>query len=287
MKARVDCIPCVFNQILRAAKASTLNENVIRKILFKVSMQIPKINLDLTPPEIADPLYRIVEKITGNSDPYESIKIEHINRALSLFPEMLNMVNNSKDPLKEAVKLSILGNSIDLGSTQDSVDVKKEFGNIRKFKFILGDLKVLKNRLEKVNSIVFIGDNAGETVFDRPLVELLSKIVIKLIYAVKESPIVNDATLDDAKRSGLECKIMSTGSRIAGTLPEFCSDDFKKLLFTSNLILAKGQANYETLSNLDIPAFFLLKVKCLPISQDTGYPISTMLILKSKRFKWA
>jgi uncharacterized protein with ATP-grasp and redox domains len=286
MKARVDCIPCVFNQILRTAKASTLNENVIRKILFKVSMQIPKINLDITPPEIADSLYRIVEKVTRNSDPYERIKIEHINKALSLFPEMSNMVDNSKDPLKEAVKLSILGNSIDLGSTLDCVNVKKEFGNIRKSKFILRDLKVLKDRLGKVNSILFIGDNAGETVFDRPLVELLSKIVIKLIYAVKETPIINDATLNDAKRSGLECKIISTGSRIAGTLPEFCSDDFKKILFTSSLIIAKGQANYETLSNLDIPAFFLLKVKCLPISQDTEYPISTMLILKSKRFKW-
>lgn len=127
MKAKVDCISCIFNQALRTAKASGADDETIKQILFESSKLIPEVNLDLTPPEIAIPFYEIVEKVTGNSDPYKEAKIEHINKALSMYRRMCELVRKTKDPLKDAVKLSIIGNSIDLGSTKDSIDVEQEF----------------------------------------------------------------------------------------------------------------------------------------------------------------
>lgn len=286
MKAKVDCVPCVLNQVLRAAKASGAGDKKIKKALSNASKLIPEVNFDLTPPEIAVPFYETVEKVTGNTDPYKEAKIEHINKALSLYSRMCEFIRESKNSLKEAVKLSIIGNSIDLGSTRNSIDVEQEFNKIASSNFVLNDFALFKERVKKEKDILFIADNAGETVFDRPLTELLVSYGKRIIYAVKDVPIINDATVNDAEKSGIKSEIISTGSKVSGTLPKFCSSYFNEKLFNSKLIIAKGQANYETLSDLNLPVLFLFKVKCVPIAIDTGYPISTMLLIKSKSFQW-
>jgi uncharacterized protein with ATP-grasp and redox domains len=127
MKAKVDCISCVFNQALRTAKASGADDETIKQILFESSKLIYKINLDLTPPEIVIPFYETVEKVTRNSDPSKKAKIEHINKALSIYHRIHELVRKTKDPLKDAVRLSIIGNSPDPGSTKDSIDIEQEF----------------------------------------------------------------------------------------------------------------------------------------------------------------
>ena len=128
MKAKVDRISCVFNQALRTTKASGADYETIKQILFESSKLVHKINLDLTLPEIAIPFYETVEKVTGNSDPYKKAKIEHINKALSIYHGMHELVRKTKDPLKDAVRLSIIGNSPDLRSTKNSIDVEQELG---------------------------------------------------------------------------------------------------------------------------------------------------------------
>ncbi len=286
MKAKVDCVPCILNQVLRAAKASGAGDKKIKKALFVASKLISKISFDLTPPELAVPFYETVEKVTGNANPYKEAKIEHINRALSLYSRMYEFIRESEDFLKETVKLSIIGNSIDLGSTSNNIDVAHEFNKIASSNFVLNDFELFKERVKKEKDILFIADNAGETVFDRPLIELLVSYKKRIIFAVKDVPIINDATVDDAKKSGIKSEIISTGSKVSGTLQKFCSSYFNEKLFNSKLIIAKGQANYETLSDLNLPIFFLFKVKCVPIAIDTGHPISTMLFIKSKTFKW-
>jgi len=128
MKAKVDRISCIFNQALRTAKASDADDETVKQILFESSKLIHKINLDLTPPEIVIRFYKTVEKVTRNSDPYKKAKIEHINKALSIYHGMHELVRKTKDPLKDAVRLSIIGNSPDLRSTKNSIDVEQELG---------------------------------------------------------------------------------------------------------------------------------------------------------------
>ena len=284
MNAKLECIPCMFNQAYRAAKAATNDEKLIRRILNEAGKLVEKVDLSLTPPEAAMPIYKLVEEITGNSNPYSKIKIEHIKTALKLYPQMQMKVKNAEDSLKEAVKISISGNAIDLGSTLEKIDVAKEFEEVEKGHFIMDDFEFFKEKFLNTEQVLFLSDNAGETVFDRPLIEEIEKYGKRVLYAVKEQPIINDATKDDAVQSGINCEIISTGSSIAGTVLSSCSEKFKSIFSESSFIIAKGQGNYETLSDEQAPIFFLFKVKCNPISQDTGFPKGSMVLMKSKNF---
>ncbi len=285
MKANIECIPCIFNQAFRAGKAATEDDLEIRQILDDAGKLVKNINLNLTPPEAAMPIYKLVEKITGVSDPYKNIKREQIETALQIYSLMKRKVEQSNDPLKEAIKIAIVGNVIDLGSTLDSIDIEKEFKNIEKSKFILNDLDDFKNKLSLTYKVLYLADNAGETVFDRPLIEELQNMGKTVLYVVKEKPIINDATKEDAVLSGIKADIISTGSEIAGTVLKNCSKQFLRTFYSSSFIIAKGQGNYETLSEMNAPIFFLFKIKCNPIAKNTGFPRNSMLLLKSKYFE--
>ncbi len=285
MKAKLDCIPCMFNQSFRAARNATKDEVLIRKVLDAAGEKIRDIDLNLTPPEAAVPIYNIVEKITGNANPYKKIKKEHINKALSLYPKMKKAVNFSSQPLMQAVKIAIAGNAIDLGSTLEKINIETEFNRIEDDSFVLKDFAIFEKRIAETDEILYLADNAGETVFDRPLVEILLEMGKSVLYAVKEKPIINDATRADAVLSGIKTNIISTGSEIAGTVIKNCSEKFLEVFHNAKLIIAKGQGNYETLSQVNAPIFFLFKVKCNPIAKDTGFPQGSMLLLQSRKHK--
>lgn len=279
MFARTECISCIFNQIYRIAKEAGVSDENIRLILSIAGSEINNFNFLQTPPELAYPLYSLVIKISQNKDPYADIKREHIKKAKKLIKRFLK--REHEDMLLDYVKLSIIGNAIDLGSTVESIDIKDEMLDISESKFHLEKLEDFRKEIRKAKRVCFISDNAGETVFDKPLVDLLMKYGKEVVYAVKSYPIINDATYKDAVTSGINCEISKTGSPISGTILRTCSDEFLKLLGTSDIIIAKGQANFETLSQEELPIFFLLKVKCLPISKETGFEIGSLLLLKS------
>ena len=286
MKAQLACIPCIINQAFRAAKAATKDKKLIREVLNRVGEEIKYIDLKkCTPPEVAIPIYQIVTDVTGVEDPYKDAKREHIEEALTLYPLMMEKVEQSKNPLKEAVKIATIGNAIDLGSRLDKINITKEFERIENSLFYLDEFDTFEERIEKEKEILYLADNAGETVFDRPLIELLAKRNKKIYYAVKEKPIINDATRLDAELSGIKEEIISTGSSVAGTILDYCSEEFINFFTKATFIIAKGQGNYESLSNKKAPIFFLFKVKCTPIAKETGFRVGTMLLMKSKYFK--
>lgn len=286
MKAQLECIPCMMSQALRAAKAATNDKKLIREVLNRVGEEIKDIHLEKsTPPEAAVPIYQIVTDVTGVEDPYKNAKKKHIKEALTLYPLMMKKVEQSKNPLKEAVKIAIAGNAIDLGSTKDKIDITKEFERIENSLFYLDEFNAFEERIEKEKEILYLADNAGETVFDRPLIEFLAQKNKKIYYAVKEKPIINDATHLDAELSGIKEEIISTGSSVAGTILDYCSKEFVNFFTKATFIIAKGQGNYESLSNKKAPIFFLFKVKCKPIAVETGFRVETMLLIKSKYFK--
>ncbi len=283
MVARTECISCIFNQIYRIAKEGGVSDENIRLILSIAGNEIKNFNFSQTPPELAYPLYSLVNKVSKTEDPYVEIKAEHIRKAKKLIKIFLK--RKHEDILLDSVKLSIIGNAIDLGSTVDSIDIREEMLNISESKFHLEKLEDFRKEIRKSKRVCFISDNAGETVFDKPLVDLLLEDGKEVFYAVKSYPIINDATYKDAVLSDINCKIIETGSPISGTVLRTCSDDFLKLLSKSDIVIAKGQANFETLSQEKLPIFFLLKVKCLPISKETGFEIGSLLLLKSSHFR--
>ncbi len=283
MKAYLDCFPCFFIQALKTARLVTSDEDIILQILKDVSAYLSQASFDVTPSEIGLGVYRILSQRTGVKDPYKEVKERCIQQALSLYPELKKSIETSEDRLMTAVRLSIAGNVIDFG-TDSSFDLKQELGTILSQDFAVNHCEEFRSALEKAQNIVYIADNAGETVFDRLLIEKINKPVI---YVVRERPIINDATREDARLSGLGniSEIMSSGCDAPGNILKFCSDEFLKIYSSADLVISKGQGNYEALSDEEKPIFFLLKVKCQVVARDLGVREGSIILAEARQVK--
>lgn len=281
MKAYLDCYPCFFIQTLKTSRMITSDEKEILQILNEVSSSIPKIPFGATPAEIGREVYRIISQKTGVEDPYREVKERCIHQALSLYPELKKLISSSKDRLMTAVRLSIAGNVIDFGANAD-FDLKRDIETILSQDFSINHYQKFCELLEKARKILYLADNAGETVFDRLLIEELHRPVI---YAVREKPIINDATREDALLSGIDkvTEIISSGCDAPGIILKFCSDDFLKVYRSADMIISKGQGNYEGLSDENRPIFFLLKAKCQVIARDIGVEEGSIILAEARR----
>lgn len=268
MKTYLDCFPCFLSQALRAARIATDDEKKIKKVLDEVGMLLQNIPLESIPPASGRLIYHKVSEITGNLDPYREIKNKSTKEALSLYPFLKSRVEESSDRLLTAIRIAIAGNVIDFGANWD-FDLEDEIEEIFDKDFAIFDYGAFKDRLDEAREILYIGDNAGECVFDRILLEEINKPVI---YIVRDAPVINDATYEDAVQAGIDKvgAILSSGTDAPGTILETCSSEFKEVYDHSKFIISKGQGNYEALSNERRPIFFLLKVKCHVIADDIG-----------------
>jgi len=278
MRTYLDCIPCFFAQALKAARIAGADENMQKKILDGVSKLVPEFPLDSTPPEMGMIVYQLVNKLTGNEDPFREIKKSSNQLILNLYPKLEMMVENSKDRVLTAMRLATAGNIIDYGAPT-SFEIEEEVTNCLKSNFAVFDYSEFKQALDNTESILYLGDNAGEIVFDKLLIEELEK---NIIYVVRDKPIINDALIEDAHDCGLDkiAKVISNGSDAPGTALNLCSREFLEIYHKAPLIISKGQGNFETLSEEKAPIFFLLKVKCPVIAKDIGCKVND-LILKS------
>ena len=269
---------------MAAARMSTDNQTIHRRVLNSVSTMIPDLALDVTPPEIAQKVYRMVYKITGNNDPYLEVKKCANTSAMTFYPHMKDIVDNSNETLEIACKLAIAGNAIDLGAQaefgsiysiiEDSVGYQLDQEQYRKFKESVGQSSL----------ILYIADNAGEIVFDRILIEKLLKVKkSKIVLVVREKPIINDATLDDALQVGINkvATIISNGSDAPATILSQCSPEMLRYYRAADLIISKGQGNYESLSGRSENIFFLLKVKCPVIARYSGFDAGSLVLARS------
>jgi len=279
MKSNFECIFCFLRQAVSAAKAAGADESTSRIILAKLSNRLTKLPFSVSPPEMGRIGYRLIKKLTRKDDPYSKIKQKSNRMALSIYDELKRKVKRSKDPLLASVELAIAGNIIDFG-VNHSLDIGRELKSIlteekrsikRKKTFYYQDFK---RCLKKSAVILYLADNAGETVFDRVFIEEIKRIYPnkEIIYIVKKEPVINDALVEDAVICGIDrtAKIISSGSDASGTIVNLCNKEFKKIFKTADMIISKGQGNYETLYNAKRPIFFLLMAKCDIVAKDIG-----------------
>ena len=276
MKTYLDCFPCFLRQALEAARMAGADEERQRLILDRTMALLQDASLESKPPEIGDRVHRIVRQLTGDDDPYAAVKAESTREALRLYPRLKALVAEDGDRLERAIRIAIAGNVIDFATGAD-FDIKEGLERILNQPFAINDIAAFRKALSEARSVLYLGDNAGETVFDRVLIEALD---VPVIYAVKGGPIINDATVDDALAAGLDevAEVVSTGSDAPGTILSRCSAEFRALYERAELIVAKGQANYETLSGEGGRLFFLLKVKCPVIARDIGAPVGSIVL---------
>ncbi len=268
MKTYLDCIPCFFQQALRAGRMATDDAEQHKRVLDELGSMLSDVPLESSPPETGRLIYRMVSQITGNPDPFLRQKHDATQYALKIYPALKQMIVESDDSLLTAIRIAIAGNVIDFGPSTD-FDIDTTLKEVMQREFAICDYSSFKGRLARAESVLYIGDNAGETVFDRLLIEQLNRPVV---YVVRETPVINDATLDDAVRAGIDkvATIVSSGTDAPGTVLSTCTPDFRRMLSDSAFTIAKGQGNYEGLSNSGHPVFFLLMVKCRIIAGDIG-----------------
>jgi uncharacterized protein with ATP-grasp and redox domains len=289
MRTYLDCIPCFYRQALDTARIAGVDELIQKKIIDELSQLIPDFPLEASPPEMGREIYSLVGKISGVKDPFKEIKENSNKFALKLYPKLKQEINNSEDRLLAAVKLSIIGNIIDYGA-KNSLNVTEEINSLFQGNFTINNessstifkYNQFKDSLNKVNNIIYLADNAGEVVFDRLLIEeLVEELGKQVIYVVRGKPIINDALIEDALFCGINkvAKITSSGSDAPGTLLKYCSPEFIRLYQKAELIISKGQGNYEALSEEDRTIFFLFRAKCPVIAEDVGCDVGDIVLV--------
>jgi len=286
MKANLDCIPCFLNQSLEAARMATDDEEVHERVMKEVMAHLQNVSFSHSPPEISMGVHNIIRKITKSDDPYREVKDKSNEMAKNLYPHLKDMVRNAEDPLLMAIKLSIVGNVIDFG-TANRFNVE-EMVEMAAEKELGGEYEEFKNALASSKSILYIADNAGEVFFDKLLIEELAEMGKEIIYAVRANPIINDATKEDAKFAGIDkfAKLISgdegQDKSSPGMLLLNASPDFINYFENSDMVISKGQGNYESLIDVERSMIFLLMVKCPLVAKDIGIEVGTP-VLKVKK----
>lgn len=283
MKVYIDCMPCFIRQALESAKLVTDDEMVQEQVVRHVLMMAANLDMSKTPPEISQQIHRLIRKMTINNDPYYKAKQKFNKLALRMLGELEENIRASENPLETAIRLAIAGNIIDLGvkTSLAEADVEDVIKNCLNADFDNSQIEDFKKSIKNAEKILYLTDNAGEIVFDRVLIEQLP--LEKVTAAVRGKPIINDATMEDAEFAGLTkiVKVIDNGTDAPGTVLESCSEEFKQCFENADLIIAKGQGNYETLSDSDKNIFFILKAKCPVVARDLDCEIGRMILRKS------
>jgi uncharacterized protein with ATP-grasp and redox domains len=295
MKTYLECIPCFFRQALEAARMSGVDDKTQKQILDEVAKAIPGFPLSSTPPEMGKTIHDIVKRMTGKPDPYRQLKERATQKALAIYPELKEKTETAADRLRMAIELAIAGNIIDYGSV-NALDVEKELEKIlQREQLSIGgkdhsvfDFDSFKNANDEARTVLYLGDNVGETVFDRVLLEEIKRIDPEkdITYAVREKPIINDALIDDAIAAGIDrvARVSSSGSEVPGTILSLCSKPFIERFEKADMVISKGQGNYETLSDESRPIYFLFMAKCPVIARDLGCAVGEIVLTCNQNF---
>lgn len=264
MKAFLECVPCVLNQIIKILQKRPMSQKKRETILQDILARLSKIPASsVTPPDMTHEAYEVLRKHLGRQDYFKQEKEESNIEALRLVPKTVKT-------LHQALLYAIAGNIIDYGPDH-KFDINKTIKKVLKKKLAPKHLNALKKRLKGPKKLLYICDNAGEIVFDKLLIEFLIKdYKLQITVAVKSKPVLNDAQIDDAKFIKLDkiVDVIESGSITAGTNLKKTNSKFNEIYEEADIIFSKGQGNFETLPHNE-KTFFLLMVKCFHLAQAT------------------
>ena len=264
MKAYLDCTPCIIRQGLQSARLSSSDEGQHRQIMEKLLVELSRADPSATPVELGQIAQSITQQVTGCQDAYAGIRKQSNEQALRLYPRLKAIVSSAEDRLLAAVKLAIAGNIIDFGALGAAFDVEATVTRVLDSPLSVDDYSRFAERVRDASRVLYLADNAGEIVFDRVLIEEIGDKQVTV--AVRSQPFINDATPADAEAVGLDQVAQVIGAPIHPNT----SEALDKAWGEADLIISKGQANYESHSEASGPIFFLLIAKCDFIAADIG-----------------
>jgi len=289
MKLEPECIGCMINQIHKSFKElkPEISSEIILDAQRRFMENLLKIEMDKwVSPTAGKMVYGIISDTLGIDDPYHSLKEEYNRLALNYYDDVKKIVVNAKEPLFEAIIASALGNTLDPAS-QHEVDLINDLNNFDPKNLVINDYQAFKKSIEKSNQILILGDNAGEIVFDKLLIETIKELYpeLEVIYAVRGGPIINDATIEDAKFIGLTDIVRVIESPTAPGIEIWnASEKFKDYFYsTEGILLSKGQGNFESIYDMKIPGkdvYYLLKAKCPLMERIFNVKIGDLIFKK-------
>lgn len=286
MKQTVKCLPCYLNAAINCMERAGFEKERQYELCYRLLSELEAQPLSGTPCENASRFLHSAYELMGVSDPFEREKRLSNELAMDLLPRLHELLDSSSDRLHMALKLAAAGNIIDL-AVFDSVDVLPAIDHCIHNEFALSDYPLFREQLVSAKSVLICGDNAGEIVFDTLLVQELQALGKSVTYMVKSGPIMNDATLVDAKEVGMTalCPVVTTGMAEMGFNPKNATPETLAHFERADLIIAKGQANFEGLDDAAFVGkklYFLLKLKCSAICRYIGAELSDVIFLHKK-----
>ncbi|MCL0035035.1 ARMT1-like domain-containing protein [Thermodesulfovibrionales bacterium] len=293
MRVHLDCFPCFLKQTVIAARLGTEDEAIQVNILKGVLDEIKATDMSQPPAYSTTFLHRKMRQLLGK-DPYKEVKSKYNQIALELYPEFKEKVEKSHDPLWTATRLAIAGNIIDFGIFT-AVDIVGTIDRALNNSIAIDEYLSFRDAVNKNSEVLYLLDNAGEIVFDRLLIEVLSSMGKKVRAVAKGHPVLNDSTMEDAIEVGLTniCEVFDNGSDCIGTILELTSPEFVQEFIASRFIISKGQGNFETLCSFTpvregslhgVPQiFFLLQSKCSVVAREFGIAKDSMLLTSNYR----
>lgn len=282
MKSQPQCLVCALNQALKTIEIAGVHPSRQAEMLGEAMDALRDVSLELSPAEISTIAIDSVSRSFKNPDPFMDIKKEHTRNALTLYPHFEAMVQNESNPVEAAIKVAASANLIDLGARKE-IQLMKEMDEEVGRKLKKNDIHLFEEKLRAARSLLWIADNAGESVFDKLVLEQLKGL--DLWIGVRGGPVLNDVTLEDAVASGLDRlgKLITTGSNCLGVLQDRCSEEFLELLENVDVVVAKGHANFETMDTFRREIFFLLKAKCEVVAKELGVELGDTVFTLKKR----
>lgn len=281
MTAQTQCDECFLRQARHATDLAGLDEPTTARVLVAVERELAGLAPDLGAPIKASRIHAVIREVSGCADPYADAKARATAHALEMYPRLAQLVDATTDPFCTALRLAIAGNIIDLGVGSE-YDLDESIGRVLTGEPAIDDTEALRAALAGADDVLYLADNAGETVLDRLLIE---QIRAPVTYVVKGGPAVNDATRADALAAGLDgvcAEIIDHGAATLGTLLDQCSEAFRQRFAAADVVIAKGMANFESLEGSRAGLFFLLQSKCAVVSSHLGVPELSIIVSEDR-----
>ena len=277
MKINEKCLPCLINQVIKVANITNCSNR--DDLYHQVFEQLSKIDFNKSNPEIIGMIFELVKKHLNNEDPYQEIRQYYNNLFLQSYDDFDKKINS----FKTAIKYAIIGNIIDFSpiNNQEITKIDDWFDNIDNLSLTIDHVDKLINDIKKAKTILYLGDNCGEICLDKLLLKRIKQLnpSLKIYFGVRGKPVVNDSIESDAYEVGIDeyASIISNGDNSLGTILSRTSAQFNLIYQNCDFVIAKGQANFESLSEENKKIYFLLMVKCGVIAKYINVPEKSLV----------
>jgi uncharacterized protein with ATP-grasp and redox domains len=267
---RPDCVPCALRSALDAVRQVSDDDWLAAKVLRTVMADMPEVDPERTPAEYSLEVLGNALKVAGCADPYKEERARQNEAARALLPVAEKALARSKDKLQTTARLALAGNCFDpiLGEYDTEAYIREALAR-RAARF---DYAEFRQAAKAADSVLYILDNCGEAVFDKLLVSELAAKDRTVSVAVRHSPVLNDVTRQEAEELSFSdlAEIVDPGKPMLGVVRSYASARFRELFKSADMVIAKGQANYETLAGVERDIFFLLQAKCQVVAGHLG-----------------